>query len=112
MLNHYKVKNVVHGLTYITGGGLCENIERIVPPGCRVVLHRNSWTVPPVLAGCKTWAESTTTKWTASSIAELAWRLSSAYYADKIRRLLAEHQLESWEIGSCPIRRIAPVVWG
>jgi phosphoribosylformylglycinamidine cyclo-ligase len=33
----------VHGLAHITGGGLVENIPRVVPEGLEVVLQRESW---------------------------------------------------------------------
>jgi phosphoribosylformylglycinamidine cyclo-ligase len=33
----------VHGLAHITGGGLVENIPRVVPAGLEVVLQRQSW---------------------------------------------------------------------
>jgi phosphoribosylformylglycinamidine cyclo-ligase len=33
----------VHGLSHITGGGLVENIPRVVPDGLEVVLERKSW---------------------------------------------------------------------
>ena len=33
----------VHGLAHITGGGLIENIPRVLPEGFEVVLQRNSW---------------------------------------------------------------------
>jgi phosphoribosylformylglycinamidine cyclo-ligase len=33
----------VHGLAHITGGGLVENIPRVVPEGLEVVLQRKSW---------------------------------------------------------------------
>jgi phosphoribosylformylglycinamidine cyclo-ligase len=38
----------VHGVAHITGGGLLENIPRVVPDGLEVLLHRNSWNLPPV----------------------------------------------------------------
>jgi phosphoribosylformylglycinamidine cyclo-ligase len=41
---------VIHGLANITGGGLPDNIARILPPGNRVHISRSSWTVPPVFA--------------------------------------------------------------
>ncbi|MCA9154714.1 MAG: phosphoribosylformylglycinamidine cyclo-ligase [Planctomycetales bacterium] len=112
VLNHYKVKNVVHGLAHITGGGLCENIERIVPPGCRVVLHRNSWTVPPVFGWLQDLGgiDDDEMDRVFNRGIGLAF-IVSAYYADKIRRLLAEHQLESWEIGAVQSGDRA-VVWG
>ena len=38
----------VHGLAHITGGGLLENIPRVVPEGLEVVLERKSWRRAPV----------------------------------------------------------------
>jgi phosphoribosylformylglycinamidine cyclo-ligase len=38
----------VHGLAHITGGGLLENIPRVVPDGLEVVLERQSWRRPAV----------------------------------------------------------------
>jgi phosphoribosylformylglycinamidine cyclo-ligase len=40
----------VHGIAHITGGGLPNNVARILPEGCRAVLSRNRWPVPPVFA--------------------------------------------------------------
>src|SRR6202045_3174549 len=49
ILQHYPVKKrVVRGLAHITGGGLGDNIPRILPPGRRLVLERGSQPVPPV----------------------------------------------------------------
>jgi phosphoribosylformylglycinamidine cyclo-ligase len=38
----------VHGLAHITGGGLVENIPRVVPEGLEVVLRRASWRREPL----------------------------------------------------------------
>ena len=48
ILNHYKVKNVVHGISHITGGGLEENLERITPKTVDIEIHSDTWPVPPV----------------------------------------------------------------
>ena len=42
------MKSVVHGIAHITGGGLHENLARILPPGVGVTIDRGSWPVPPV----------------------------------------------------------------
>jgi phosphoribosylformylglycinamidine cyclo-ligase len=38
----------VHGLAHITGGGLLDNIPRVVPDGLEVRLDRRAWRRPPV----------------------------------------------------------------
>ncbi len=38
----------VHGLAHITGGGLVENIPRVLPGGLEIVLERASWPRPAV----------------------------------------------------------------
>ncbi len=36
----------INGIAHITGGGLLENVPRVLPHGCKAVISRNSWTVP------------------------------------------------------------------
>lgn len=38
----------VRGLAHITGGGLTDNLPRILPPGTGVRIWRQSWAVPPL----------------------------------------------------------------
>ena len=40
----------VHGLAHITGGGLLDNIPRVIPDGLEVVLERAAWRREPVFA--------------------------------------------------------------
>lgn len=40
----------IHGLANVTGGGLIDNLARILPPGKRAVLNRSSWPVPAVFS--------------------------------------------------------------
>ncbi len=48
ILTHYTVKEVVHGIAHITGGGLLENLGRIFPKGRRAIIRRDSWPLPPI----------------------------------------------------------------
>ena len=38
----------VHAMAHITGGGLTGNLPRVLPAGCKAVIERGSWTVPPI----------------------------------------------------------------
>ncbi len=46
--HRYRVKRIVHGIAHITGGGLVENLPRILPEGLGFALRKGSWTVPKV----------------------------------------------------------------
>ena len=38
----------VHALAHITGGGLPENLPRVLPSGTRATIHRDRWPRPPI----------------------------------------------------------------
>lgn len=43
-------KNDIRGMAHITGGGLTENVQRILPAGTGAWLNRAAWSVPPVFS--------------------------------------------------------------
>jgi phosphoribosylformylglycinamidine cyclo-ligase len=43
----------VHGMAHITGGGIPDNIIRIIPNACQVQIKRGSWDLPPVFTFLK-----------------------------------------------------------
>jgi len=38
----------VHGLAHITGGGIVENLIRVIPSASNMILYRDSWPIPPI----------------------------------------------------------------
>ena len=38
----------INGMAHITGGGLLENIPRVLPHGCKALVDRNSWHEQPI----------------------------------------------------------------
>ncbi len=48
LLRHYRFKKVVKGMAHITGGGLIENIPRVLPEGCSVRIKKGTWPVPEI----------------------------------------------------------------
>jgi phosphoribosylformylglycinamidine cyclo-ligase len=48
LLHRYRVKQVVHGMAHITGGGLPDNVRRILPEGCAVEMRPASWQCPRI----------------------------------------------------------------
>lgn len=43
----------VQGLAHITGGGIMDNIIRVIPNACSIKIHRGSWDIPPVFTFLK-----------------------------------------------------------
>lgn len=44
LLKQFRIRGIVH----ITGGGLTENIPRVLPEECRATIHRDAWPVSPI----------------------------------------------------------------
>jgi phosphoribosylformylglycinamidine cyclo-ligase len=100
VLAHYKVKSVVHGIAHVTGGGLFDNLARILPPGIGATIDRGSWPVPPVFPWLAQLGEVDDDEM--HHVFNMGVGLAmviSAYYADSIRQQLATCGLASWPIG-------------
>lgn len=39
---------LVKGMAHITGGGITENLPRVLPSGCQAEISRSAWSVPPL----------------------------------------------------------------
>ena len=48
LLGDESVRSSITGVAHITGGGLEENVARILPDGCGLSIDYSSWDVPPV----------------------------------------------------------------
>lgn len=101
VLGHYRVKHVVHGIAHITGGGLVENLARIVPPHVQVNLDRGSWPVPPEFP----WVQAL--GGIATDEMERVFNMGvgmvlvvSPHFADSIQKQLADLGHQSFRIGS------------
>ena len=43
-------RRMIHGLAHITGGGLIDNLPRILPNNCDAVIDTRSWRVPEIFS--------------------------------------------------------------
>lgn len=100
VLRHYKVKHVVHGIAHITGGGLCENLERILPDSVSIEIDRNAWKVPPVFNWIQEVGEVEQSEMDRVFNMGIGLTLVvSSFYAEAVRRMIGELGYESWVIG-------------
>jgi len=48
LFNYYRSIMPIKGMAHITGGGLIDNIERVLPSSCDVELDAATWSRPPI----------------------------------------------------------------
>ena len=100
VLRQSRAKPVVHGIAHITGGGLVENLARIVPEHVQVVLERGSWQVPGVFP----WVQGLGR--IAADEMERVFNMGvgmvlvvSSDAAESVQRQLADIGFENWQLG-------------
>jgi phosphoribosylformylglycinamidine cyclo-ligase len=109
LLQHYPVKKgVVRGLAHITGGGLLDNVPRILPPGRRIFLRRN-WPVPPVFGWLQRLGNIEQAEMDHVFNGGIGFVvIVSPYYAESIQRQLGEERVPTYLIGE--VREGTPAV--
>ncbi len=89
-----------HALAHITGGGLLENIPRILPEGCSAVLDTQSWTMPPVFQWlANAGGVSDTEMYRTFNCGVGMTLIVGASKADAAMQLLTERGLDCWLLG-------------
>ncbi|HEV3257897.1 MAG TPA: phosphoribosylformylglycinamidine cyclo-ligase [Gemmataceae bacterium] len=101
LLSHYPVKKrVLRGLAHITGGGLVDNVPRVLPPGRRVFIRRGSWEVPPVFGWLQRLGNIEQAEMDRVFNQGIGFVLIvSPYYANSIQCQLGEDRVKSYVIG-------------
>ncbi|MEY3032023.1 MAG: hypothetical protein RLZZ622_498, partial [Planctomycetota bacterium] len=100
VLRHYRVKQVVHGIAHITGGGLAENLGRIVPDNVQIQIGRNSWEIPPVFGWLQRLGQIEAAEMDRVFNMGLGMVLVvSPHFADSIQHQLADLGMTAWRIG-------------
>src|SRR4051812_48335648 len=50
MVQPLLASRIVKGMAHVTGGGITENLPRVLPEGCGASVNRSSWRVPPIFS--------------------------------------------------------------
>jgi phosphoribosylformylglycinamidine cyclo-ligase len=90
----------VHGMAHITGGGLTENIIRVVPEGLGIALESSAWTLPPVFDWLQREGKVAQPEmWRTFNCGIGFTVLLPSHAVAEAARILATHGLASWPIG-------------
>ncbi|MDO4576430.1 MAG: phosphoribosylformylglycinamidine cyclo-ligase [Planctomycetia bacterium] len=93
-------RSAMHGIAHITGGGLHENLERVLPEGIRVEIEKESWAVKPVFRWLQNLGEIDDDEMYRVFNMGLGLVLVvSPDAADAIRAQLDAMNLQNWQIG-------------
>ncbi len=100
VLHRYRVKQVVRGIAHITGGGLVENIPRVLPEGCGAELDSSAWRRPPIFELIRELGQVPTEEMYRTFNMGLGLVLMvSPYFVESVMRQLRRHGEEPVVVG-------------
>jgi phosphoribosylformylglycinamidine cyclo-ligase len=100
VLTHYKVKNVVHGIAHITGGGLEENLGRIMPIGTAMKIDDGSWNVPAVFSWLQRLGNVDEVEMARVFNMGLGLVIVlNKFYAPSVQKMIADCGIDCWQVG-------------
>ena len=101
VLGNYRVKNVVHGIAHITGGGLEENITRILPPGIKIDIDANAWPRPHLFGWLQNMGQVATDEmYRVFNMGIGLVLIVSPFYAESIQKMFRQSGFDNWKIGA------------
>ena len=101
VLRHYPVKKrVVRGMAHITGGGIVDNVPRVLPANRRVFVKRGSWPIPPVFGWLQKLGNVAEAEMDRVFNCGIGFAvIVSPYYAESIREQLTHDGVPTFTIG-------------
>jgi phosphoribosylformylglycinamidine cyclo-ligase len=106
VFGEYRVKKVVKALAHITGGGLVDNVPRVLPSGLAARIHKGAWTVPPVFEVMARIGEIDETEMFHTFNMGVGMVLvCPEYYSQAIARRLRRLRVPTWRIGEIVERK-------
>jgi len=98
--SHYRVKQVIHGIAHITGGGIEENLDRILPKTMDAAVTQGSWPVPRVFTWLQELGDVETAEMRRVFNMGIGMTLViSPYYAASVMSQLASIGIDCFDIG-------------
>lgn len=95
-----KASSVIKGLAHITGGGFVDNIPRVLPRNCDVLIRQGSWEVPPIFDILRTEGRLADAElYQVFNMGVGMTLIVAAERADEILRVIHDHQQRAWLIG-------------
>jgi phosphoribosylformylglycinamidine cyclo-ligase len=93
-------EGIISGMAHITGGGLLDNVIRVLPKGCMAVLDQNKWPTPEIFTHIKRVAEQPDDDyfWTFNAGVGMALVVRSGI-TEMVIGMIEEGGCAAWEIG-------------
>ena len=102
LLERFRANDGIRGIAHITGGGLVENLSRILPEGVKLTINEGSWPVPPMFDWLQKLGNIDDDEMARVFNRGIGLVLVvRSEIAEEVQSVLREMKLDSWRIGKC-----------